>query len=401
MKKLLLLTTVFITGFALFGCQAIDDYLDNDKPLSTQEEVLGFSAISSVVALSDTQTPVAKTSNGITLLNSEEPTLDLLNDIEELEPYLPLINTFIGGTPSFSVEEKESDLEDYEVLLEIQMLNLNQEVETYSFYYNEEIISDSSEDDDDDDDKDQDVEDEDTDDEEEENEIESILSGIMIIGETTYTLEGERKMESEEDESEQVLNLVASLDDENYVTVEYTQETETDASETEFVYEHFVNNQMVKRTEFEFEDETGEKELSLKFLAGDTEMEFEFELENENGQRVIEVGFKKVVNGSVVDEGEMDIVITYNQETGEYSIAYEYEGETIKESDSNDDDDEDEDADVEDEDADVEDEDATVEDEDTTVEDEDAAVEDEDAAVEDEDTNTEEDTNTDENSENL
>ncbi len=323
MKKLFLLTALLTLAFAAVACDSLEerirDEFDSNELFQSSEEVLGFSVISSVTALSamNYEATTADAQPAITRLSQTADVFEILEDIEALEPYLALVMTFMGEGNSFSVSVDASEEEDYDHVMLIQSMNLKGETVVYTFHYNETIEYDDDDDD---------------------TEFESVIEGIMIIDGVTYTLYGEREV----DEGEESLELIASLDDENYVTFYVEIEDDGDEFESEFEYEMFVNNQLVKRTEITFEREEDEIEMELKFIDGNRESEYEFEIEFDEDEITIEIEYKIVVDGNTIEEGDIEITIMFDEATNQYTIVYKIdvqgEGEVIVERDLNDED---------------------------------------------------------------
>lgn len=311
MKKVFMLFTVMTAAFALIGCSLADKITSEQGNLfDSKDNVIGFSALSSIMTLHDGVEDLSLyQAQGMNLsTNNQEDTFAILSEVEELKPYLDLVSTFMANGSGFDVSVGESDHEDYEHKMTITTINMEGERISYDMHYNETFDVD--------DDEEFDTE-----------EFDSVLEGIMIIDGVTYTLYAEREV----DEGEESLELVAKLDDDNYITLDYEIENDDNEYESEFVYEMFVNNQLVKRIEIEFEQDDEETELSLKFIRGNRESEYEFEVEIDGNKRYIEIEYKIVEDGVTIEEGEIEVSIIYDPDTGQTFIRYEIEknGEKI------------------------------------------------------------------------
>lgn len=304
MKKLLVITALLLGVFTFTACSRVFEE-ESTSLFASSEELLGFSVVSTVTALhgEGQESPTAQ--NGLTFLNANEDPFEILSEIEALEPYLKLVETFMGGT-GYSVEVRESEMEDYEHTMVIAMKDITGETIHYTMHYNETIVDETT-------DEDQDYE-----------EYESVLEGIMVIGETTYTLYGEREV----DEGEEELQLTAKIDDENYATLEYEHEYDQGETETEFLYELYRNNVLVKSIEIDFEQDAEETEMSLKFLEGEKESEYDFEIEREDGKTKITIEYKIEYAGDTIEEGDIEVEITFDEESGNYHVTYTIEVES-------------------------------------------------------------------------
>ncbi len=350
MKKILSVFALIAVAITLIGCSTIEDALSQQGNIfDDKESVIGFSALSTVMTLHNNVDDVTmyQQSRPINLsATTQDDTFSILSEIDELTPYLDLVSTFMSNGSGFDVEVQASEMEGYEHQMVMSTINMEGEVISYTMYYNETF---------------EDFDDEDFDPEA----YDSVLEGIMIIEDVTYTLTGEREV----DEGEESLELVAKLDDENYVTLNYEIENDEGEHETEFVYEMFVNNQLVKRIEIEFEQDAEETELSIKFIRGTRESEYEFEVEIDGNKRYIEIEYKIVEDGNTIEEGEAEVSIFHNPETGETVVRYEVKtnGETVIIDDDYDtnEDDEEEDEEEDEEDLDNDDEEDEEENNDT------------------------------------
>ncbi len=365
MKKLFVLATLFIGLVTMAACSSNGSVLGNGPSLETKEDVIGFSAATSIMALNNTQTATEDPLLSMDNHTTEDP-YDFLSEIDDLEQFMPIINAFISSDESaFGVEVIESDLAEYENLMIISMLDFNGETREYEFYYNETFITEDEDEDDDDADVDED-DDDDADVDEDEDEAESIIDGIMIVGDLTYQLSGVRETEADEE----YLEMTATIDELNYVTIEYGAESEDNEAETEFYYELYEAGTLTKSIEFKLETEDEESELEIIFVEGNRVSEFKIEEETEEDDaniRELEIKFLIEEDGNVIDEGEIEAEITFDETTQEYIVTY-----TVKRGDNEeevyeeeyDDDDEDDDEDDDDDDDEEDNDDDETEDDD-------------------------------------
>ena len=311
MKKLLALVIVVTAVLALMGCGGRDQIDDTGGIFDDSDTLFGFSALSTVMKLHNDVNDTEMYQSQIMNLSytNEDDTIELLSEIDALKPYLELVSTFMGGEHNFDVDVTDSSHEDYEHQMVISTTNMEGNVVRYTMHYNETFDND--------------------DEEVDPEEYDSVIEGIMIIDDVTYTLEGKRQI----DEGEEALELVAKLDDDNYVTLDYEIEIDSDDHSVEFDYEMFKDNQLVMLIELEFKESDEETEISMKFIQGTREIEYDFEVErDENNERTIEIEYKISVDGSVVEEGEAEVKITFNEDTEQYVIRYTIEttdGKTV------------------------------------------------------------------------
>ncbi len=301
MKRLLTLAVFMTAIFTLIGCGLRDSIDDTGSIFDDKETLFGFSALSSVMKLHNDVTETEMQASQAMQLSytTQNDTIELLSEIDALTPYLELVSTFMGGESNFDVDVTTSSHADYEHQMIISTVNMDGTIDRYTMHYNETFDND----------------DETVDPEE----YDSVIEGIMIIDDVTYTLYGERQI----DEGEEALELVAKYDDDTYVTLDYEIEIDADDHTVEFDYEVFKDNELVMSIELEFAQSDEETEISLKLIRGTREIEYDFEVErDENNERTIEIEYKISEDGSVIEEGEADIIITYDEQTDRYVIRY-------------------------------------------------------------------------------
>lgn len=310
MKRLLTLAVFMTAIFTLIGCGLRDSIDDTGSIFDDKETLFGFSALSSVMKLHNDVTETEMQASQAMQLSytTQNDTIELLSEIDALTPYLELVSTFMGGESNFDVDVTTSSHADYDHQMVISTVNMDGNIVHYTMHYNETFDND----------------DETVDPEE----YDSVIEGIMIIDDVTYTLYGERQI----DEGEEALELVAKYDDDTYVTLDYEIEIDADDHTVEFDYEVFKDNELVMSIELEFAQSDEETEISLKLIRGTREIEYDFEVErDENNERTIEIEYKISEDGSVIEEGEADIIITYDEQTDRYVIRYtiKTDGETV------------------------------------------------------------------------
>ncbi len=338
MKKFLVLGVLSIM---LLGLAACEETIDK-TPVSDSNEMMGISTMATVGALGDIERAhTAAAQSDVTQLNVTDG-FEVLDSIDELQEYLDMVRTFMGTDDSFEVDVHESEMDEYEYLMVIGFVNMNGQNEAYELHYNETIVEQDGDD-----------------------EFETTIEGILTIGDTVYDVTGEREVDEDEEEFE----MTARIDDENYVTIAYEVERESDEYEFELEIEIFVDNQLFKSVVIEFEQDEEETELELFFLQDERESEYEFEIEQDGNETTYEIEFKITDGGTLVEEGDIEIRVVYDEETNEYTVTYTIEtqsGESIViDGDDEDDDHEDADDDDDDDNEDDEDEDDEDDDEDT------------------------------------
>lgn len=217
-------------------------------------------------------------------------------EIDRIDEQIAFIESFIGSNPMAIEQIVPVDREGYEYQLKISTTDLAGNAETYTLYFNQSATGGSQIADVDDDD-----------DDELETETKFTLNGLMIVGDKEFTLSGEKKSETEGNETETELELIA-IDSEGLNKIEFKQESENEGAENdeEFSYKIYSRasataawGSPVKSFSLEVEIENGEQEIELKSSdAANGSLRFEKEIEN--NKTVIKVIEKKGAQVKVI-----------------------------------------------------------------------------------------------------
>lgn len=308
---------------------------------SGDNQVVSFSAMSTAAILSHTETQNLLTNLSVQRLN----TLTTNPVIDHVLPYLELAERFLNDDNGFMIVESESELAEYTYKTEFKTSDLTRSVITYVMHYNminEEIDGDESSYD---------------------------IEGILIYGNKTYDVFGSKEFE----EDEEKYSFKSSIDELNYVSTTYKEETD----ETKFSFKVVVNGKTVEESVIEIETDNNEKEITLEFVDGNNYGTYTFEYEEADGNSLLKIEFESFIDG-IERSGEIEVYVIFDQITQASSYRLivdedddedEYEYETRRENDEDDEEDEEdeEDEDEEDtEDDETEDEDEEDDDEENT-----------------------------------
>lgn len=329
MKKIIL-GFVMLSVVLLSACTA--GLNTNTKLFETNEDVISFQALSAMTLLSsgDSNTTLSQNDSNVLLSyqlfqeGTEDPVNqeDLMNEedplISTIDPYIELVEQFLGTNDGLDVLVTESPLVDYEFMMTFGTNGLKGETQTYVIHYNMTVTD------------------------EEEDETEFALDGIMIMDDVTYYLTGEREVEVDEESIE----FIAKLDDDNYVESEYSVESD----EIEFETVVVLNGEVVSETKIEIEYEEDETKIELEFLSGASTGTYEFTYELEDGEPVLKIDFDVEIDG-IQTQGEIVVSIIVDEVTGETSyVLYvepvdgeAYESTTDRDIDDDEEDEEDDD----------------------------------------------------------
>lgn len=256
---------------------------------NTDEEVISFQAILASSLLPTSENVTLNTFNNNQLLSyveSElvEETAESDPIVDPVTPYIELVEKFLGTDNGLTVQTGLSDVEGYALMMTFETKGLLGETQTYVIHYNLTLT------------------------EEDDEELEYSLDGIMIIGDQTYILTGEREVE----EDEESMEFTAKLDDLNYIESEYKIESE----ESEFEIKVVLNGEIVSETKIEIKIEEDEIEIELEFIDGENNGTYEFKYEMEDNQPILKIEFDVLVDG-VHKKGEIVVSILIDELTGE------------------------------------------------------------------------------------
>lgn len=316
---------VLILAFALWPRGTVDP-MDPIKLLNSDQEVISFSAVSSISLLSNTEFVELTNQSSDTLLSklnhaemrnlSAFPLLTPKPDvIAKVLPYLKTAEQLLLSDNGLNIVTGISDLEEYDYFMQFETKNLIGITTVYIMHYNMVMIEQNDE------------------------ESEYSIEGLLFFGSQIYTVSGEKEIE---EDSEKV-KFRAYKDQSNYVESVY----EVESDEEKFEFKVVQNNITISESKYEIDYDGKETKIKIEFFEGSNRGNFEFEYYTQNQTNYIEVEFSIDVNG-IKTSGEMLVQMLINELTGStfYRILvnpneddeYEYDVE-----DDDDDDEEDED----------------------------------------------------------
>ncbi|PKK98033.1 MAG: hypothetical protein CVV57_09450 [Tenericutes bacterium HGW-Tenericutes-2] len=298
MKKLFL--GIAILSIALLTA-CTGGFQTNTGLFGSDEEILSFQALTAVSILSSQSTDTTLSQQGSSTLSSYQslevdPVTNTDPLTDSIDPYIELVEKFLGSNNGLSVVVTDSNLEDYEFMMTFETKTLQGETQYYTIHYNMTL----TEEDDDDDEK------------------EYAIDGIMIVNDVTYVLTGKREVEEDEDK----IQFIAKLDDNNYVESKYQVEDDEVKFETKTV----LNGVVVSETIIKIEDEDNEFKVELEFLSGDSKGTYEFKYEDEDGESILKIQFDVEIDG-VQSKGQIKVLVVVDPVTGETSYKLYVEPE--------------------------------------------------------------------------
>ena len=307
-KKFLVagLCCAFSLPLLLSGCGK-----SNTKAL-TADEIYGFGAVSTVKLLGSETTAAALKS--LSEVAASDTQTGVKGQLDKFNEYFLALDSFLGKDVVTTTSEENPDTEfDYETKLTIRGKDFDGNDTQYVMYYTETQRNQAFD----------------------EDEVETLysLTGVMVIDDVQYTLEGQRTMEQERDENESEIKIVAYQNDRaNRIEMLQEHSTETGEVETEYVYSVFINNQLKESTsvEFEVENKRNKQETGyeIEFISGTKRGKYSIERETKNQVTEIEVEYNvdgqrgKFVIREIENQGQKYYEYTFSDGTKETYERY-------------------------------------------------------------------------------
>lgn len=273
-KKILIagLCAALSMPLALIGCGK-----SNDNMLSATD-VYGFGAVSTIKLLgSETAAAALKSFSEVAATDTQTQNNDVKAQIDKFNEYFLALDSFLGKDVVSTRAEDNPDAQfDYQTKLTIRGKDFDGNDTQYVMYYTEteqtQIVD--------------------------EDEVEKYyaLSGVMVIDEVQYNLEGQRVTEEERGERETEIKIVAYQNDRsNRIEMIQEHSVESGETETEYVYSIYANNVLKEQTsvEFEIENKHNKQETGyeIEFISGTERGKYSIEREVKNNVTEIEVEY--------------------------------------------------------------------------------------------------------------
>ena len=288
MRKIFTIFTIITLITMVSACSA---YTNNQSlSFDTNEDVISFQALTASSLIANENLSLSNGGLSGQLLSNEQnegddPIIDPTEEptIDQIEPYIELIEQLLGSNHGLSVTTETSDLEAYETKMTFQTSTLNEGSASYTIYYNMTLKD------------------------EEDDESEYVLDGIMLLNDVEYTVSGKREVEDDEEKIE----FIAKLDEFNYVESEYKVEED----ENKFDIQVVSNGILVSHTNIKIEEDD-ETKIELEFIDGLNSGTYEFKYELEDGENILKIEYETMIDG-VESRGQIKVLIMVDEVTGE------------------------------------------------------------------------------------
>lgn len=334
MKKILFGISALLLTLTLAACTT--QQLEAAFDFESDQEVFGFSAISTSSILENSSVQPLSLTSGVQQLGSKMNSMTL----EEIQPYLEMFEELLTQNNGLSVVETVSEDPLYETKVEFTVSNLLGESVVYTMFYNQTVKNDESVDDEPI--VDETEVDEPGDIEDNENELEYIIEGILFIDGIEYQVYGKKEMK----DGEEKLTFKSMIDENNYVESKYMTEND----ETKFYITVVQDGILVSESKIKIESEDDETKIVLEYNSGLNESKYSFKLENEGGANILMIKYEVLTDGAL-ETGKIKVEVIVDELTGETSYqlyvepdnddAFEHEEERNNHSEDDDHDDDD------------------------------------------------------------
>lgn len=378
MKKTLLAVLAVLGSAAMLACSVTSTTTTatTEAVLPQTEDVVVFQAVSASELLTSALDSASLLSQNLsmtadgaagatshsggttttTTTEAEDPVVT--EDIDVLDQYLTMMEQFLGTDEGLAVTITESDLPDYAFKVVFVTRDLLGMDVTYTLYYNEVLYEDPVDDGSDDSttttttttettvpeettapeetttpeettetttteteplayhssgtDPQYQFQDEDGD------EILYALTGILVVGDLTYNLEGKKVLEG----TEEIFSLYSYVDQDNFVKVRY--QTDTEDGNRKFFYEVKVDGIVTNKSKVMVgtDPDDGALMVKLEFIEGDASGRYQFKIETVDNVTTIKIKYETESADGVEESGMIIITATYDEATD--TTTYEY-----------------------------------------------------------------------------
>ncbi len=282
MKKTLLITgaMLMMAGLGLTSCGEKDSRPAGGETVGeivkAESTTLGFQAATSLNYIQSMNVGASKTLLQRTRRNAISDAAKT-----EIEKLLPSVDFVVGNDSTFTSTLETSDKEEYAYKQVVKFIDLKEQNQNYTLYYNVTKENTDTETDDDDDDDATEVE------------KEVVYEGIALMDQTEFDFIGKTETVKESDEHEEELELRIFLEKnkkDSYIKVKQEISQESNEYEEEYAYEVYQNGNKTYSFSIEKETENQQKENEVEILLNG--VKYKFEVSDTNDQHLISVKVK-------------------------------------------------------------------------------------------------------------
>lgn len=290
MKKLVFTLVALSSAAALVGCGKTQTTIPENQPKQSFKSMAQDSALSSISMLN---TGYTKGLRRQALTDAQKT-----NVLSKLDLVDELLKGDTIKSEEVAIKEGDEYFGIYDVYYTLTVNQIDGTTEEYKFYYKETLEASEIDEEDEEDEKD-----------EEEEEVSSNLDGVVILGEKTYTMHGEKEVSKEGQEVEVEYSFVITDEEtKEKVIVKHESETGGDENENEYSYaRHDASGKLVEKVKIDFEQENNETEYSVKTMSNGDKKHYKFKFEEKGGQKFVKV---KIIENQEVVQAKLQVTET-------------------------------------------------------------------------------------------
>lgn len=287
MKKLVFTLVALSSAAALVGCGKTQTTIPENQPKQSFKSMAQDSALSSIRMLN---TGYTKGLRRQALTDAQKT-----NVLSKLDLVDELLKDDTIKSEEVAIKEGDEYFGIYDVYYTLTVNQIDGTTEEYKFYYKETLEAPE-------------IDEEDEKDEEEE-EVSSNLDGVVLLGEKTYTMHGEKEVSKEGQEVEVEYSFVITDEEtKEKVIVKHESETGGDENENEYSYaRHDASGKLVEKVKIDFEQENNETEYSVKTMSNGDKKHYKFKFEEKGGQKFVKV---KIIENQEVVQAKLQVTDT-------------------------------------------------------------------------------------------
>ena len=287
MKKLVFTLVALSSAAALVGCCKTQTTIPENQPKQSFKSMAQNSALSSISMLNTGYTGALRRK---ALTDAQKKSvLDKLDLVDEL------LKDDVIKSEEVAIPEGDQYFGTYDKYYTLTVNQIDGVTEDYKFYYKETLAAPEAEGKDEKD--------------EEEEEVSSDLDGVVILGEKTYTMHGDKEVSKEGREIEVEYSFVITDEEtKEKVIVKHENETDGEENENEYSYaRHDATGKLVEKVKIDFEQENNETEYSVKTMSDGGKKHYKFKFEEKDGQKFVKV---KIIENQEVIEAKLQVTDT-------------------------------------------------------------------------------------------
>lgn len=290
MKKLVFTLVALSSAAALVGCGKTQTTIPEKQPKQSFKSMAQDSALSSISMLN---TGYTKGLRRQALTDAQKT-----NVLSKLDLVDELLKDDTIKSEEAAIKEGDEYFGIYDVYYTLTVNQIDGTTEEYKFYYKETLEAPETDEEDEEDEKD-----------EEEEEVSSNLDGVVLLGEKTYTMHGEKEVSKEGQEVEVEYSFVITDEEtKEKVIVKHESETGGDENENEYSYaRHDASGKLVEKVKIDFEQENNETEYSVKTMSNGDKSHYKFKFEEKGGQKFVKV---KIIENQEVVQAKLQVTDT-------------------------------------------------------------------------------------------